>query len=638
MIVPMKKVTLYALKQDREALLESLQRSGELMVIATEDSVPQPGSAEAQQALQRTADTLSFIDRCAGKKGMFAQRPVVPGEALFFSDPQIEQIQQEAEQLEEGTAALASQITSLKSQLDALTPWLPLDTPVEQLKNTRCAAVHTGFIPLSARAAVEEAVETGGGDLTLLADGPEGTAAVLLCHKDDEEALMDAVKEAGFLESAPPRISGLPKDAAARLEKEIGSLTEELSQKEDRVRALAEKREALEVLYDKQATDCDRLGVQGMETDATFRLLGWARSDRMDKVEKAVASVTDAYDLTIEDPAEDEDPPTVTKNNWFTRQFEAITDQFSRPHKGEVDPNPLMAPCYWLLYGMMLSDAGYGLVLIFAILAFKKLKKPRGDFAKLVNVIWLGSFTTAFWGVMFGSWFGETWNPIIGKPLFLTPLYQPVEMMCFCLVVGLIHIILALGLNAYGQIRHGHALDGILDNLPWMLVLVGLAGLLAPQVVAITGGNPLPAFVGGGGKWLFLAGALLVLCTAGRKKKGIGKLVGGLGGLYNITGYVSDILSYTRIFALSLATGVVGMVMNILAGMVQGSIIGFVFSLAIYLVGHVFNIAMNVLGSYVHTSRLQYIEFFGKFYEGGGYAFTPMQPQLKYVELKQSEQ
>ena len=139
-------------------------------------------------------------------------------------------------------------------------------------------------------------------------------------------------------------------------------------------------------------------------------------------------------------------------------------------------------------------------------------------------------------------------------------------------------------------------------------------------------------------QWIVLAGALLVLCTAGRKKKGIGKLVGGLGGLYNITGYVSDILSYTRIFALSLATGVVGMVMNILAGMVQGSVIGFVFSLAIYLVGHVFNIAMNVLGSYVHTSRLQYIEFFGKFYEGGGYAFTPMQPQLNYVELKQSEQ
>ena len=201
MIVPMKKVTLYALKQDREALLESLQRSGELMVIATEDSVPQPGSAEAQQALQRTADTLSFIDRCAGKKGMFAQRPVVPGEALFSSDPQMEQIQQEAEQLEEGTAALTGQITSLRSQLDALAPWLPLDTPVEQLKNTRCAAVHTGVIPLSARAAVEEAAEAGGGDLTLLADGPEGTAAVLLCHKDDEEALMDAVKEAGFLEA-----------------------------------------------------------------------------------------------------------------------------------------------------------------------------------------------------------------------------------------------------------------------------------------------------------------------------------------------------------------------------------------------------------------------------------------------------
>ena len=637
MIVPMKKVTLYALKQDREALLESLQRSGELMVVATEDSVPQPGSAEARQALERTEQSLAFLDRCAGKKGMFAPRPEVSGEALFAADPKAQQLQKEAEALEEDTAALSAQLASLGGQIEALSPWLPLDTPVEQLRDTRCAAVHTGFVPLNVRAAVEQAAEEGGADLTLLSEGQEGAAAVLVCHKDDDAAIMDAVKEAGFVESAPPRIHGLPRAEAERLKKESAALSKELSEKEEQARALAAQREELEMLFDKQATDCDRLSVQAQETDATFCLTGWARSDRTAKVEKAVSSVTDAYDLTFADPAEDEDPPTVTKNNWFTRQFEAITDQFSRPHKGEADPNPLMAPCYWMLYGMMLSDAGYGLVLIFAVLAFKKLKKPRGDFGKLVNVIWLGSFTTMFWGIMFGSWFGETWNPIIGKPLFLTPLYQPVEMMTFCLAVGLVHILLAIGMNTYCQIKYGHVADGILDNIPWMILLVGLAGLLAPQIAAIIGSAALPAFIGAAGKWMTLGGALLVLCTAGRKKKGIGKLIGGLGGLYNVTGYVSDILSYTRIFALSLATGVVGMVMNLLAGMVQGSAIGFVFSLAIYVAGHVFNIAMNVLGSYVHTSRLQYIEYFGKFYEGGGYAFTPMEPQLKYAELKKAE-
>ena len=129
-------------------------------------------------------------------------------------------------------------------------------------------------------------------------------------------------------------------------------------------------------------------------------------------------------------------------------------------------------------------------------------------------------------------------------------------------------------------------------------------------------------------------GAAVILLTAGRAKKGIvGKVVGGFGGLYNITGYMSDILSYSRILALSLATGVVGMVMNLLAGMIQGSVIGFIFSLLIYAVGHVFNLAMGLLSAYVHDSRLQYIEFFNKFYEGGGYAFRPLKVDPRYVEV-----
>lgn len=178
-----------------------------------------------------------------------------------------------------------------------------------------------------------------------------------------------------------------------------------------------------------------------------------------------------------------------------------------------------------------------------------------------------------------------------------------------------------MAVKMYADIRAGHVWDAIFDQLSWMVLITGAALLFLPATSTV-------------GMVMAIAGAVTILLTAGRKKPGVfGKITGGLLGLYNITGYASDILSYSRILALSLATGVVGMVMNLLAGMLQGSIIGFVFSLLVYIVGHAFNLAMGLLSAYVHDSRLQYIEFFGKFYEGGGYAFKPLSVDTKYVDV-----
>ena len=265
---------------------------------------------------------------------------------------------------------------------------------------------------------------------------------------------------------------------------------------------------------------------------------------------------------------------------------------------------------------LMMGDAGYGLMMLVGIWAFKKLKKPRGDFGKLVNVLFFSSFTTIFWGIIFGSYFGETWHPIL-----FAPLDNPMGMLVFCMIIGVLHIFSGMVMKMVEDAKAGHFWDGVFDQLSWMLLITGLGLLFLPVTRTV-------------GMVLAIVGAAIILLTAGRAKKGIfGKLIGGLGGLYNITSYMSDILSYSRILALALASGVVGMVMNLLAGMVQGSVIGFIFSLLIYVVGHVFNLAMGLLSAYVHDSRLQYIEFFNKFYEGGGYAFRPLCIDPKYVEV-----
>ena len=214
------------------------------------------------------------------------------------------------------------------------------------------------------------------------------------------------------------------------------------------------------------------------------------------------------------------------------------------------------------------------------------------------------------------SYFGATWHPLL-----FAPLDNPMGMLIFCMIIGVLHIFSGMAMKMAAQIKAGHFLDAVFDEVSWMMLIAGLGLLFLPQTRTV-------------GAVLAILGAAIVLLTAGRAKKGVfGKIIGGFGGLYGITSYLSDILSYSRILALSLASGVVGMVMNLLAGMVQGSVIGFVLSLLIYAVGHVFNLAMGLLSAYVHDSRLQYIEFFNKFYEGGGYAFRPLQINPRFVDV-----
>ncbi|MGI6193609.1 MAG: V-type ATP synthase subunit I, partial [Christensenellales bacterium] len=383
------------------------------------------------------------------------------------------------------------------------------------------------------------------------------------------------------------------------------------------LKKLAEKRDELEILLDQRATEHERQSTPATTTDYTFCLKGWVMAKKEDKVRKAVESVTDAFVLSFDDPAEDEQPPTVTKNRKFITPFESITDMFSRPDPREVDPNPVMAPWYWLIFGMMMGDAGYGAAMALAFGLFLKIAKPRGDFQKLVKVLLYSSITTAFWGVMFGSYFGAEWFP----PVLFIPLNEPVNTLLLCMVLGALHIFSGIILSMVNCFRAGDWQAALFDNLSWIILLTGIGMMFVEPLSQV-------------GTYVAIFGAAVIVFTAGRANKGIKKITGGLLSLYGVTGHLSDILSYSRILALVLSSGVVAMVFNLLAGMVQGSVLGFVMSILIYLIGHVFNLAMGLLSAYVHASRLQYIEFFGKFYQGNGHPFEPMSVKAAHVDLK----
>ena len=318
-----------------------------------------------------------------------------------------------------------------------------------------------------------------------------------------------------------------------------------------------------------------------MEKDTDlFRLEGWVRSDEMDKVEQALKSVTEAYYTEYRDPTEDETPPTVLKNDKFNTPFESLITLYSLPDARGIDATPYMTPFYIFLFGVMLSDTGYGLILSLGAWLFIKLKKPTGGLRGLAMVLFWGGISTMIWGVLVGTFFGLDFDALLGTndvfPLLIDPTGNPVGMLLFCLLLGVIHLICGHLIKMKMCFADKDWQSAVFDNLSWVFVLAGL--VLAALPMASTFFDP-PLALGWFnalhlntvGLVLLLAGAAMVLLFKGRDKKNpISRLASGLGGLYGATSYLSDILSYARLLALGIATGYLAMVFNTLCSMLMG--------------------------------------------------------------------
>ncbi|MBR0384360.1 MAG: V-type ATP synthase subunit I [Eubacteriaceae bacterium] len=615
MIVGMKKGSLIIMKADRDAVLKALQQAGEWMTISEEAADAPQGESSAAE---KPENALAFLSGFAKKPSLFSSKPEVTSEALLVAGEEEKKTAAETERVMAAISNIDAELSALRNENETLTPWLDLDKPIEDVVDTRHVRVLSGFAPEEALPDIEAALGDTGA-LSAYGGSKDGVALLLYLYRlpDGEmKAKLSALSEAGFNEGQLPKISGKPK---TRYDDNKAAIDRLLKKKEDleaKAKALSDKAGDVALLSEQVRAETERSRVTGVETAQTLLITGWVREDRTSRIEAAVSGVTEVYDLRFADPAEDEVPPTVTKNPHFLSQFETITDMFSLPKIGTLDPAPVAGIWYWIIFGMMMGDVGYGACMFVIFFLFKKIKKPTGEFGKLINVLFYSSITTIIFGVLFGSYFGETWHPIM-----FAPLDNPMGFLIFTMVIGVLHIFSGMGIKAAELIRDGKILDAIFDVFSWMILITGLPMLLLPDLRTA-------------GIIMSVLGAAIILLTAGRDKPTIvGKITGGLLGLYDISSYLSDILSYSRILALSLATGVIGMVMNLLARMVAVNPVGFIFALLIYIVGHVFNLAMSLLSAYVHDSRLQYIEFFGKFYEGGGKPFKPLALRPKHFNV-----
>lgn len=640
MLVPMKRMTIVALKTDEEAILCALRQTQAIQVIPQEY---EPGYVKAatgesltEEKLKRLNDASKALSAVAKKPSMLTPKPEVERDAFLKLTDSDEPMKLclEIERLRDAINKCEADIKAANTALSSMSLFKSVNNiKIEDIVSTKHTIVMGGTVPLKF---VDELMSSDNIVVTKIDQDTKNASVIVAFHKSAESVASPRLRELGFSAYAFNNMTGTPQHAYTRLEEQLASLKKHHSRLNDELAALGDRRTEVMTAADAYAAELELEMAREdiLKSDSAFLLEGWARADEAMKVDAAVKSVTDAYYIDARDPADDEIPPSVVQNNKFNKPFEAITNLYSRPDPRGIDATPFMAPFYLLFFAMMLSDSGYGLLLFLGGLLFLKLKKPTGVMESLTQVITLGGLATVIIGPFIGTFFGMSFNTLFFGttegpfPLLMDPLGDAMMMLILCCGLGVAHMIFGLCVKMYMSIKRGDTATAMFDCLSWIFLIVGLIGLLA-----------VPDF-GAPFAIIALVGAFMIILFAGRAKKGIKRLTKGLGSLYDITGYMSDIVSYARIFAMGLVTGAMGEVFNTLGGMLAGSfggimkIVGILAAIIVLVVLHGFSLFMNTLGSFAHTARLQYIEFYGKFYEPGGREFRPLGYYPKNVVIK----
>ena len=466
------------------------------------------------------------------------------------------------------------------------------------------------------------------------------TCAVIICHISSADMLEEALKKLEFIpiESTPPSMA---TKAVENLNKEISDLENKIKELKDKICKNVEYYDDLRFLSDYLTAQVDKyLAVElAGTTDSVFFISGYIPENDSEELKFAIENnYTACVNLTKPD-YENADVPVLLENGNFASGVEGITEMYSSPSNKDVDPNPVMSFFYYAFFGLMLSDAGYGILMVlFAIFAEKKLK-VRGNTKKSVNMIYYCGISSIIFGALFGGWFGDL-IPVIcthflnmekapDLALWLDPVSNSITLLVYCLGFGILHLFAGVILNGIKLFKNKQYLASIFDTVPVMVFVCGFAVFGAGFLIEV------PEQIKQTGNKLLLYGAILIVLTAGRSVKNIfGKFGAGLYALYNTaSGYLGDILSYSRLLALGLVTGVIASSINLMATMPGNK---FLFVI-ILLIGHSINIAINLIGTYVHTNRLQYVEFFSKFYEGEGTVFTPFKINSKHIIIKEEK-
>lgn len=386
----------------------------------------------------------------------------------------------------------------------------------------------------------------------------------------------------------------------------------------------------LRILYDVIELDIERAQAEEkfLKTDSTFVLEGWLPEDVAKAVTDDIAQQCPNTFIQLLAPEERDEPPVLVVNNKVVQPYEDITNMYSPPKYREIDPNPIMSIFYFLFFGIMIGDAAYGLVLAVAGLIIGTSKKFDTGLKKLALLVGMGGISAIVWGIIFGGYFSIDFGST-KVALWFNPLDDPMTMLILSVILGCVQMVAGYLIKFVALCKDGKPFSAIFDAGS-IIILFGALGCLAVNMFLLD--TPVTALTV---VTIVLAalGIGLILFFGGRNSKNIfGKAIGGFKGLYGLINLLSDVLSYCRLFGLCLASCAIGLAFNSLGNILFGiPYVGYVIGVIILIPLHAFNLGIGVLSAYVHDARLQFLEFYGKFYEGGGRLFAPLGTRTKYV-------
>ncbi|GAA0078322.1 V-type ATP synthase subunit I [Clostridium sp. CTA-5] len=645
-IVKMNKFTLLAFESKKEELLEKLQTFSEVEFINLQDENVQEENellsdldkdeidsniSRWEEKLSKAKFALQFLQEYVPKQSLIKS---LRTEKLSLTAKELkekvlnsnwESVYDKVKEKEHALAMLDNEKTKLQGNVQSLKPYEGFNAPLGSLDELKETVHFLGSIANQ----YEDALQNDLGDchLEIISKDNQDIYFFILAHKDNKEEIEEILRGFGFSafktdeKELPLKLIQDYNERISLIESENFLVKEELAGYEENL-------DSLKLAYEYYYNLVNRKSVSNnfLKTDKTVLLQGWVPSDKNDTLTKIIKEVLDDdFYLNFEEVKEEEidDVPIKLENNDLNTSFEAVTEMYSLPKYTDIDPTPFVTPFYLVFFGMMVADAGYGLVMLLATLGALKFFNFDNSTKKMVKFFMYLSIPTIIFGLIYGSFFGDL---IKFKGLIDTN-KDVMTILALSVVFGAIQIFFGLAIKAVVLIKMGKPMEAFMDVGSWVITLVSIGGLAAGNVLNM----PTLKTIGTAGA---IIGSIIIVLTQGRQmKSSVGKVSQGLYELYGITSYISDLVSYTRLMAIGLSGASIAGAINMIMHMIPG--IGFfIFAPLIFVLGQVVNLLLSLLSGYVHTLRLTYVEYFSKFYDGGGRAFKPFETKNEYINLR----
>ncbi len=651
----MLKLLLIGNVKERNNLIKRLHKLG-CVEVATTDKIEKMQSADTGEYADKCKVKLARLEFCletvksykptalklakeqkidyipAKGKGPFQTRPLISFED-FSNLKDIEtDIFTQISQLKEYTdkiIALRAKTQKETNVIASLAPYANMHAPFSKFKDTATASVLLGEVAKTKVALFEKIESEYGGVYEVFQGSGNSDGVAIVIDKSKREDIQQLLADTEFTACSISSDS-TPEEMRAQAEKNLAETEKERNLAIEAIMTFVNIFDDVKRLHDYFTLEVAKAESENrtQTTSSTYYLEAWLPEGEKDRVDKDLENSPLSLAYTIREPLESETPPTFVESNGVVAPYESVTNMFSVPFYKEIDPNPSVAFFFFLIFGMMLGDAGYGLLLTLGTGIILALRKPPKGEMNLVKIMFMGGISTFIWGFLFGSYFGLSATDL-GIWCWFNPIEDPMPLLILSLAVGVVQMFFGMAINMVALIKKHQPVWGISSAFSWYFLALGIGGIFGASYIG--------AWAKTAGIVFAVLGVVLLMLSGTFGKRGAKKVTGALSSLYGIINFFSDMMSYTRIFGLGLASGVIGMVFNeiasVISGMMPFKFMGVIVTIIICIIGHTFNISINALGAYVHNSRLQFVEFFGKFYTGGGELFAPLGSQMKYYRI-----